>query len=343
MNSLLQMIKRIHTFILSVFFLFATSYFSFAQDIHFSHLNRQPLYQNPANTGLFDGDYRFFANYKDQWRNVSVPFTTYNFGIDRREGKFGLNYGGFFFYDQVGDGKLQTIELLTSASKFFDLKQDSSLFLSAGLQLGWNYRALNFSKFYFDNQFNGLFFDPSLATGEVFANAQKSNISIGTGAVLSWIRSKKQSYQAGISFHNLNRPNQGFFGTKINRDIRVSNFINGIYKINDEWSVLPGLGLNFQGKYRELLVGSQVQYILENQFGVFKAVDAGIWFRSKDAIITRVGYSHQSWTFALSYDTNISTLTPASRLRGGLELSIHYIFKKIPFIPCRLKRCPEFI
>ena len=47
-----------------------------AQDIHFSQFNFSPLNQNPANTNLFDGDYRFVGNYKNQWPTVPVKYNT---------------------------------------------------------------------------------------------------------------------------------------------------------------------------------------------------------------------------------------------------------------------------
>ena len=51
--------------------------FSIGQDIHWSQFNDNQLYQNPAHTGHFDGDYRFIGNYRDQWRSVTVPFSTF--------------------------------------------------------------------------------------------------------------------------------------------------------------------------------------------------------------------------------------------------------------------------
>ena len=60
-----------------IIFLFATKKVS-AQDIHWSQINNNPIFQNPANTGNFEGDFRFVGNYKDQWRSVTVPFTTFS-------------------------------------------------------------------------------------------------------------------------------------------------------------------------------------------------------------------------------------------------------------------------
>ena len=47
-----------------------------AQDIHWSQFNDNPVFQNPGNTGNFNGDVRFVGNFRDQWRAVSVPYQT---------------------------------------------------------------------------------------------------------------------------------------------------------------------------------------------------------------------------------------------------------------------------
>src|SRR3954471_19404848 len=53
-----------------------------AQDIHFSQFNRSPLNLNPANTGLFDGDFRFSGIHRNQWKSVTVPYKTFSGAFD---------------------------------------------------------------------------------------------------------------------------------------------------------------------------------------------------------------------------------------------------------------------
>ncbi len=314
-----------------------------AQDIHWSHVNRQPLYQNPGNTGLFRGDIRLTGNYKDQWRNVTVPFSTFALAADGKWKARQLNWGALFFYDQVGDGKFQTMELQLSASKQLKLTSDSVHCLSVGVQAGMNHRQVNMDKFYFDNQFDGIFFDPSLPTNESYINDARTNVSVATGAVYTWNRSATEQLTVGIGGFNLNRPNQGFYGAKVQRDPRLSLFAIWEKPINSDWAVLPGISLNLQGKYRELLIGGQGRYTLVNRLGVYRAVDAGLWFRSKDAVIVRAGVAIQNWSVAVSYDTNISKLIPASNARGGLELSASYITNRFRPKAIIHRVCPDYI
>ena len=330
-------------FITTFFALAICGLIGYSQDIHFSHVNRQPIYQNPANSGLFDGDFRFTANYKDQWRHVSVPFSTVAIAMDSKWKKKALNYSLLLFHDKVGDGKFQTLELMGAVGKTIQLDVDSIHTVSAALQFGLNYRTLDPTKFYFDSQFNGVNFDPNLPTNEYLNNNSKANINVSTGLVYQWNKSKDEKLTAGLSAHNLNRPDQSFYGEPLKRDVRVSLFGIYDYRINYDLAVIPGLSFNVQGKYRELLPGAQVRYYLVDRLGEYHAVDGGIWFRSKDAVIIRAGIAINNWSFAMSYDTNISKLIPASNARGGLELSAHYIIRRFKPASVKHRICPDYI
>ena len=59
-------------------------YIGYAQDPHYSNWQMSPLNQNPANTGMFEGDARFILNYRNQWQSVKVPYNTFSFGNGTR-------------------------------------------------------------------------------------------------------------------------------------------------------------------------------------------------------------------------------------------------------------------
>ena len=88
--------KRIYYLLIFV----CLSQSAFVQDMHWSQFNDNPIFQNPANSGKFQGDYRFHANYKDQWRSVTVPFTTLSLSADTRfEKKKEIGLGLLFVND----------------------------------------------------------------------------------------------------------------------------------------------------------------------------------------------------------------------------------------------------
>ncbi len=51
-------------------------------DPHFSQYYVYPSWLNPALTGAFDGNYRLAAIYRNQWGNISNPFSTYGVAAD---------------------------------------------------------------------------------------------------------------------------------------------------------------------------------------------------------------------------------------------------------------------
>jgi type IX secretion system PorP/SprF family membrane protein len=165
--------------VLLIVVLFFTVGGSFSQDIHWSQFNDIPLFQNPGNAGHFNGDYRFVANYRNQWKSVTIPFSTFSTSIDMRKKNFGL--GILFFHDQAGDGKFRTVEAQINLAYQFKLTKDSSNLLRLGLNSGLNHRQLNWDKLYFDNQYNGYIFDPSLPTNENYQSNRKSNLNVGLG------------------------------------------------------------------------------------------------------------------------------------------------------------------
>ena len=47
-----------------------------AQDIHLSQFSNTPLLRNPALAGIFTGDTRFQAVYRNQWQSIGYPYQT---------------------------------------------------------------------------------------------------------------------------------------------------------------------------------------------------------------------------------------------------------------------------
>lgn len=316
----------------------------FSQDIHWSQFNDNPVFQNPGNAGNFNGDYRFVGNYRDQWRSVTVPYSTLSLSADgKAEMHKNLGYGILFFHDVVGDGSLRTIEVQGNVSYLLKLSKDSTHTLRAGINLGMNHRQLNFDQLYFNNQYDGVQYNPSLSSNEVLNNDRKTNFSTGIGVVYHYFVNKRFNITGGIGAYNLNKPNQGFYNDVILREIRTNIFAKGIYKIGFDWDILPSINLSFQGKYNEIIFGSSVKYTLKDRLGEYRALYAGGWFRNKDAGYISAGMDYQSWFVGLSYDINFSKLVPASRARGGFEIAVRYILHR--FKPKKIvhRICPDYI
>ncbi|MFK7785836.1 MAG: PorP/SprF family type IX secretion system membrane protein [Crocinitomicaceae bacterium] len=328
---------------LALIFLFVSS-IAHAQDIHWSQFDANPIYQNPGNTGQFNGDIRFIGNYRDQWRSVTVPFNTINATVDTKlPFNKNLGVGGMIFHDVVGDGQFRTVELQANTSYLLKLTSDSVHTIRPGVNFGLNHRQLNTDQFYFDSQFDGIQYNPSLPTNETFATDRRSNFSFGIGAVYQYYQNERFNITGGVALFNINRPDQGFFANEIQRDRRLNLFANGIYKLNYDWDILPSMQFSVQGVYREFMIGARAKYTLVNRLGEYRALYGGLHYRNKDAAYLSVGMDYQNWFVGMSYDINFSKLVPASRLRGGFELAVRYILTR--FKPKKIvhRICPDYI
>lgn len=315
-----------------------------AQDIHWSQFNDNPIFQNPANSGRFNGNYRFYANYRDQWRSVTVPFQTLSISADTKFEKVkNLSLGVLFFHDVAGDGRFRTIELQVNPSYNLKLTADSVHNLRFGLQFGMNHRQMIFNNFYWDSQFDGVQYNAGLPTNENFNTQRKTNVTTGVGAVYEWSVSKRKRIAAGIGWFNLNAPNQGFLGAPIKRDRRINVFAQGQFKMTDDLDIMPSMQLNFQGTYKEIIFGSNVRYILVERLEKYRALYFGAYFRNKDSGYLSAGMDYQDWFAGISYDLNFSKLVPASRVRGGIELSLRYIINRVKPKNTFHRICPDYI
>jgi type IX secretion system PorP/SprF family membrane protein len=317
-----------------------------AQDIHFSQFNNSFLNLNPALTGSFDGDYRFNGNFKNQWSQVSEPFQTFSFSAEAKSPfeKFdNLSLGIVLFNDEAGLGGLTTTQANISASYLKGIDLDSTWIIKAGLQLGYTARSVNFDAFNFDQQYNGRQFDANLASGENFNENSIGSINMHSGFGLEHIYDFRKTFEAGLSLFNITGPNQSFENDNSTLDWRTSIYLRSDFYLSEKMDILPSILVSTQGKFNELVVGSNLRYRLNGTNYLRENIYGGIWYRNNDAIIASAGIDYHQWNVGLSYDINISSLEIASNNRGGLELSLTYIFKDFKPIIRRYKVCPNFM
>jgi type IX secretion system PorP/SprF family membrane protein len=308
-----------------------------AQDIHWTQFNNNPIFQNPAGAGNFKEDLRLTANYRTQWRSVTIPFQTTALAADTKwkQWGFGLNY----FHDQVGDGKFQTNEVQISACYPISLNQKHVL--RPALQVGFNQRQLNSNAFYFDSQYNGYIFDPNAPTNEFFQTASMTKPMLGLGIIHQYNINKQYHFQSGVGLFNLTRPNQSFFQDNTQRDLRLNIFAQLRYQYTAQLFFEPSFQLHFQGPYRTLTLGGIGEYVLSSKDKI--SINAGLWWRTKDAFCLQFGMARGPISTGISYDFNYSSLVPASRGRGAFELSLRYVITKFHPPQLQYRICPDFI
>ncbi len=316
------------------------------QDIHFSQFFNSPMDLNPANAGLFDGDLRFNGIYRSQWSSVSVPFSTISLSADAA-GPFKLKnvgLGASLFNDRAGDSRLNTFQFNVTGSYRFSLNEEVQQHISVGIQSGITSRTIDPAKLSYDNQYNGLYYDPSLSNGETFARTSRFYPNLNVGIIYGQDLNARDHVKAGISFFNLNQADQSFYDEPdVALDSRYNFHFMGEFAIAEKWDLLPSFQFMGQGKFREFILGAGGRYIMLDQYGIYRALTVGIFYRASDAGYLYAGLENDDWKYGISYDLNLSELTPASRYRGAIEISVGYIIKQPELGKIRHRSCPDFI
>lgn len=318
--------KRI--LILMIILLQAT--IAFAQDIHFSQFKNSPVMLNPAQTGFFNGAHRFTSNTRSQWGSFTVPYRTFSFSYDMQPAyrliKNDMLGVGFWFYrDKAGDSHFGTIQTSLSLSYILSLNSSGTNYLGIGFMGSWAQRSMSYNDLYFDQQFNGEFFDPSLYTGEDAGNKSYNYLDFSAGVHWRYKPDKNTFYNAGFSLSHLTQPQQTFIDDKSSK-LPMKGMVYGNLSIpfSIDQAVVPGFMAAFQGTATEIVVGADYKHIFSQNRYSYTALSPGIYYRLGDAVILSTYLDYQKWRFGLSYDINTSDLASASKTMGGLELSIIY-------------------
>jgi type IX secretion system PorP/SprF family membrane protein len=306
-----------------------------AQDIHFSQFGNVPLNLNPGLTGAFAGDYRFRANYRNQWNNI-VPYNTLSVSAEKNwstpecsRGNCwrprGFAAGLLFNYDVAGDGNLSLTQLALTGS--YTMCLSDNLFLSAGLMLGGGQRRFNSLDLVFDSQYDGRQLNRALAANEEFDNDTKFLFDLSTGANFHYQDcGSRTAIDFGVGAFHINRPAANFFDIQDERlATRFSLYALTVFEIQDNYDILFNGLAQFQGPYQEYVFGPGVRlYTAPKKLPGKLIIDLGVSYRWEDAFVGIVNFNYQNWLFGASFDLNTSGFNRATNGYGGLEFSLGY-------------------
>ncbi len=317
----------------------------YGQDLHFSQFPVTPSYINPALTGKFNGDGRFIANNRSQWRSVTVPYQSSAISADWSHLGLADNTGAgvSLYYDKAGDSKLTTFKLDASLSYTINLTYNREHSLVFGLQGGLKNITIDYTALRFNNQYNGTNYDPNLATGENFSFNRLLAATASTG-VSYFYATKSNVIIAGFGVHNLIRSNQSFFENGSSPlDIRVTGHVGAEIASGDQYVFSPAVFYGQQGDLQELVFGGKAKSVLFDDRRYYRAMALGVYYRNTDALIATGNFEVNDFNFGVSYDFNISGLKKASGYRGAFEVSLVYIYSAKRSSSRRFSSCPIFI
>lgn len=312
-----------------------------AQDPHFSQYYANPLYLNPAMTGL-DADVYFGLNYRSQWKSLDIPFEIAQFSLVyplMERGSQFKHRGGLgmsVYREMAGEANnFKTTSFTISGAYNLFLKADASQMISVGIQGGFISKQIDFNNLTWGSQYDPFIgFDANIAPSLALGN-ERTTFPVIHAGVVWYFDQRKRRLRSGVSgflgfaASNLNRPNESLLGEQ-----GTDSPLPTLYKAHG--------GLNFSIS-RQLTISPNVLYMTQHNSqqintGVYltyqvvgpKArgnglkMQLGTWYRFEDAVIVSLGLMTRNMGFGFSYDFNNSTLRQFTGGAGAVEASISY-------------------
>jgi type IX secretion system PorP/SprF family membrane protein len=319
-----------------------------SQDIHFSQFASSPLNLNPALTGFFQGNNRFILNHRNQWASVTTPYSTFSGSFDmplirRKYIQDLVGIGLVINNDVAGDSKMGTTEASLALSYIKALNKRNNHLISVGIEAGFAQHKIDYDKLYFDNQFNGNYYDPSLATGEKFTKNSFTYMDFSAGVNWFLQTDDRVTFTLGFALFHINKPKLSFFE---NSDVILNNkmvfYGNSSFPVANSIDLIPSLLFMKQANYTELTYGATLKFIMESNPFYYSALNFGTFIRQSDAAIVSAGLDMRKTSIGISYDFNFSDLHPASRYFGGYEISLIYIISYQSQHKIKEIKCPIF-
>ena len=296
---------------------------SFAQtDPHFSQYYANPLYLNPALTGVIDGDYRATVNFKQQWSALNSSFLTGGASFDMAPKK-NFAFGATILNQRAGELDFNYLSALVSGSYRLRFGMEGLQMVSFGLQAGVINRSFDFSQARFGNQFNPISgYDGGMMSGETLSSQSSLVPDVNAGIMyFDGNPNKSVNVFLGASAAHLTRPMDRFSGSNSRIPVRFTAHGGARIKASELLDIVPNALFMYQGNTNEVSLGAYAQLNVNPSANIL----FGGNYRNKDAAIAFVGLQLKNMVFGLSYDINTSTFNRASNSNGGLELSISLI------------------
>jgi type IX secretion system PorP/SprF family membrane protein len=298
-----------------------------AQDIHFSQFFEAPLLRNPSLAGIFTGDIRVQAVYRDQWNSVTNAYKTGSINAEYKMpiGKANdfITTGIQILYDRAGTVSWVSTHILPALNYHKSLSVDRNSYLSLGFMGGPVSRSFDRSKMTTNTMYDGL------GDGETFIQSHYTYIdgAVGMSYNTQLNDNPDNNIFLGLAYHHFTRPKNSFY-----HDVSAIVEPKWVGSAGIRFSVTPASYLTLQadqsvqGKFMETVAGAMYGVKLGPELDhPLYTIHGGAFLRWNDALIPVVKIDYTPFSVALSYDVNISKLKTSSYGRGGFELSLSYI------------------
>jgi type IX secretion system PorP/SprF family membrane protein len=321
----------IHCF-LFLFFLLNSFITQAQQDINFSQFYELPLLRNPALAGIFNGNVRFTAAYRNQWQSITVPYRTMALGAEIKFFK-GLAAGDFITTgfqitnDVAGDSRLKRTQFFPVLNYHKMLNEENNTFIAVAFMGGPVSESFDPAKLQFDDQFVNGAYSSSNPTSQTFNRTSFSYLDASTGLSFSSLINNNARFYFGAGLYHFTKP-------------KLSFMVDNEIILNKKWVFNTGLSV-YTSTYNRIVFYAdyfmqganrmtQGGFLYTHNFDhtgddARLSLSGGAVYRWKDALIPVIKINTNKLNIGLSYDVNISKLSKASQYRGGFELTLSYM------------------
>ena len=315
------------------------------QDLHYSQFYNSPLNYNPANAGVFNGDQRFTLSFRDQWRFVPVPWTTFSASYDYKilpeneKNIFGVGFN--FNYDQQGASNLNLTGLNAAGS--FSRVLNKSNIVTVGAILGFGSRGFNPNNLTWDKQWDGVQFNAGAGSGENFDFERLYFMETAAGLNYRLQKDERTKVDLGVSAFHLYRPTANFYHSDDQRlPTNITLSAVGSVRVFDPLDIQLHFMRQVQDQYKEMLFGGLAKIYISQQRGKEFQLHLGLGYRTAKSFIPTIALQYNQWYVSGSWDiddTEFNQLTSSNR--GGPEIHVRYIITKVKPLQDR-KVCPIY-
>jgi type IX secretion system PorP/SprF family membrane protein len=297
-----------------------------SQDLHFSQFFEAPLLRNPSLAGIFAGDIRVQAVYRDQWNSVTTAYKTVSLNSEYkmpigRANDF-VTVGMQMLQDRAGTISWVSTHVLPAINYHKSLSDERTKYLSVGFMGGWVQKRFDRSKMITNSMFNGT------GDGENLLQPQYSywDASAGLSYNAQLNDNPENNFYVGVALHHFNKPKNSFYRDPRRELTPKTDISAGVRFSVTEWSyVTVQANHSRQGPYRETIAGGLYGVKLGDEVDNPKyTVHGGLLLRVNDALIPMIKVDYRPFSFSFSYDVNTSQLNTSSYGRGGFELGVSY-------------------
>jgi type IX secretion system PorP/SprF family membrane protein len=316
-----------------------------AQDIHFSQFFEAPLLRNPSLAGIFTGDIRVQAVYRDQWNSVTQAYKTGSLNAEYKmpigKGDDFLTAGLQLLYDNAGSVFWVSNHVLPAINYHKSLSTEVNRYLSLGVMGGIVQRRIDRSKMTTNSTYDGL------GDGETFTKNQYlyADGAVGLSFNSQLNANPENNFFIGAAYHHFNKPKNSFYADRsTDLEPKIVGSAGVRFSVTPVSYITLQADYSTQGKYQETIAGALYGMKLGQDWENAKyTIHGGAFLRWNDALIPAIKVDYSSFSFSFSYDVNISKLKTSSYGRGGFELGVSYIgFSKRDNSTINAVLCPKF-